>query len=116
MNSSLDKLECIDKLFARLKWCRWKSRRSIKSKSTLCLDKVQGTGSIKGNISERKSIQSVLEYSSETWAMIVEDMARSERTVRIMVWWLSGIYLNTRTANAELNSSLGIECITDLVR
>jgi len=44
-------------LFERLDWCRWRSRRSIKSKKTLCLDKDQITDSsanVRGNFSKEK--------------------------------------------------------------
>jgi len=40
----------------------------------------------------------------------VEDMARSERTEQ-MTRWMCGIHLRV-----ELDSQLGIECITDVVR
>jgi len=33
-----------------------------------------------------------------------------------MVRWMWGIHLKIRTDSAELNSVLGIECITDVVR
>jgi len=84
-----------------------------RSKSTLCIGKVQGTGSsanIKGNFShsERKSIQSVLGYVSETLTMKVGDMIRLDRTERVMVRWMYGVYLKSRMASAELNSRLGI--------
>jgi len=52
MISSLDKLECINKLRSLgglIGACGlWRNRRSIKSKSMLCLGKCQGTGSSVG--------------------------------------------------------------------
>jgi len=35
---------------------------------------------------------------------------------RIMVRWMCGVHLKIRTASAELNSRLGIECITAVVK
>jgi len=62
--SSLDKVGIRRKvlLFGRLDRCRFRSRKSIQSNSTLILVKVQGTGSranIKGSFSQskRKTIQ-----------------------------------------------------------
>jgi len=111
-------------LFGRLHWCRWRSRRSIKSKRTLCLSKDRELASVltlraaslkvKGKV-YRACIQSVLGYASETWAIKVEDMARLERTERMMVRWICGVHLKSRTASAKLNSRLGLECITDVV-
>jgi len=46
----------------------------------------------------------------------VEEVAALERTERMMVSWMCGVHLNCRTASAELNSWLGIECIMDVVR
>jgi len=46
----------------------------------------------------------------------VENMARLMRTERIVVRLISGVHLKNRTASAELNSRLGIQCITDVVR
>jgi len=102
-------------MIGRLDWFRLICRRSIKSKSTLCVGKVRGTSSrlaqvltsrgvslkVKGNI-YRASIQTVFGYPSETWAMKVEDMAR----------WICGVHLTSRTASAELNSRHGVQCIT----
>jgi len=48
--------------------------------------------------------------------MTVEDMARLEKTERMMVRWMCGIHLKSRMASAELNSQLGIKCIIDVVR
>jgi len=48
--------------------------------------------------------------------MKVEDMARLERTKPMMVRWMCGVHLQSRRASAELNSQLGIECITDVVK
>jgi len=70
---------------------------------------------IKGSFSqtESKSMQGVFEYASATWAMKLEDMARLERTERMMVRLMCGVHLNNR---AELNNRFGIECITDVIR
>jgi len=40
-------------------------------------------------------------------------MARLESTERMMVRWMCGVHLKSRKASAELNSRLGIECITE---
>jgi len=56
-----------------------------------------------------------LGYTSETWAMKV-DIARLERTERMMVRWMCGAHLKSRKPNAELNGQLGIECLTNVVR
>jgi len=37
-------------------------------------------------------------------AMQVEDMSKLKRTEQMMVRWMCGVYLKTRTATAELNS------------
>jgi len=70
--------------------------------------------------SEMKSIQGLhaecLRDASETWAVKVENMARLGRMERLMVRWMCGVHLKSRKASAELNSRLGIECITDVVR
>jgi len=58
----------------------------------------------------RACIQSVWGYASETWAMKVLVMARLERTERLMIRWMCDVRLKSRTASAELNSQLGIEC------
>jgi len=52
-----------------------------------------------------------LEIESEIWAMKVEDLARLEIMEQIMVKWMCGVQLKSKTASAELNSRLGIECI-----
>jgi len=44
--------------------------------------------------------------------MKVEAIARVEITERMMVRWMCGVHFKRRTASAELNSRLGIECIT----
>jgi len=48
--------------------------------------------------------------------MKVDDMARLERRERMMVRWMCGVHLMNGMVCAELNSQLGIECITDVVR
>jgi len=60
-------------------------------------------------------IQSVLEFSRETEAMKVKNMARLERTERVRAKWKSGDHLKSRTAIGQLNSQLCIECIADVV-
>jgi len=67
---------------------------------------------VKGKV-YRACITSVLGYTSDTWAMKVEDMARLERTELMMVRWMCGVHLESRTARAELNS---LECVTVVVR
>jgi len=67
---------------------------------------------VKGKV-YRACIQSFLGYASETLAMKVEDTVRLERTERLMVRWICGVYLKNRTASAELNSRLAL---TALVR
>jgi len=61
--------------------------------------------------------QSELGYASETWAMKVKNMARLERTERmiIRVRWMCGVDLKSKTASAELNSQLCIECIAKVL-
>jgi len=70
---------------------------------------------VKGRV-YRACVQRVLGYVSEIWVVKVEDMARLARTEQMMVRWMCGVHLKSRTASAELNSRLGIECITDVVR
>jgi len=65
---------------------------------------------VKGKV-YRACVQSVLRYVSGTLAMKVEDMARSDRTERVMVRRMCGVHLKSKTARAELNSRLGIECV-----
>jgi len=70
---------------------------------------------VKGKVC-RACIQSVLGYASETWAVKVKDMARLERTERMMVRLMCGVLSKIITASAELNCRLDIECITDMVK
>jgi len=64
----------------------------------------------------RPCIPSVLGHASKTLDIKVNDITRLERTERIMVRWIYGVHLKIRMASAELNSRLGIECITGVVR
>jgi len=70
---------------------------------------------VKGKV-YRACIHSVLGYASETWTMKVEYMVRLARMERMMIRWMCGVHLTSRTVSAKLNSRLGIECITDVVR
>jgi len=70
---------------------------------------------VKGKV-YRSCIQSVLGYASETWAMKVQDIARLERPEQMMVRWMCVVHLKSRSASADFNSLLGIECITDVLR
>ena len=63
----------------------------------------------------RNSVQYVLVYGRETWAMKAEDMQRLERTERMMIKWMYSVTLSDRKANAELLNCLGIESVSDVV-
>jgi len=63
----------------------------------------------------RGRVQSILGYVNETWVMKVEDMARLERTERMMVRWMCGVHLKSRTASAEIHS-LCLFCSSRLLR
>jgi len=54
-----------------------------------------------------------LGYASETWAVKGEDMARLARTEGVTVLWMCDVRVKS---SVELNSRLGIECITDVVK
>jgi len=49
--------------------------------------------------------------TSETWPMTVEDMARLERTERMMVKWMCGVHLKSRTERLVLNLTVGLVLI-----
>ena len=55
-------------------------------------------------------------YGSETWAIMVEDMQRLERTERMMVRWMCGVRLSDKKASEELLSQLEIESVSVVVR
>ena len=61
-------------------------------------------------------VQRVLVYGSETWPMKAEDMQRLERMERMMVRWMCGVSLKSRTSNYNLNKRLDVEADTDVVR
>jgi len=65
---------------------------------------------VKGKV-YRVGIQSVLGYASETWAMKVEDMARLERMERIMVRWICGVHMKSRTASADSTVGLAFNAL-----
>ena len=70
---------------------------------------------VKGRV-YKACVQRVMVYGSETWAMKKDDMQRLERTERMMVRWMCGVTLKNRTSSAELNSRLGMEAVSDVVR
>ena len=43
-------------------------------------------------------------------------MQRLERTERLMVIWMCSVSLKDRIQSKELNSYLGVPCVTDVVR
>jgi hypothetical protein len=61
-------------------------------------------------------VQRVLVYASETWAMKVDDMRRSERTERYMVRWMCGVSLRQRRSTHELLDSLMVADVETVVR
>jgi len=95
--SSHDQLECVDKFCyyedlidagggaeeasrASTVRCAWAKFRELAPVLTSKGASLKGQGKV-----YRACIQSVLGYASEPWAMKVEDMARLERTERIIV-------------------------------
>ena len=55
-------------------------------------------------------------YGSETWAMKVEDTQKLKRTDVSMMRQMCGVSLKRHLSNKALRRSLGIDCISDLVR
>jgi len=88
--------------------------RSTQRLSAPVLTSREASVKVKGKV-YMACIQTILGYVNETWALKVMDMPRLER-IEMMVRWMRGANLKISTARAELNSRLGIECITDVVR
>jgi len=59
---------------------------------------------VKGTV-YRAGVRSVLRYASETCPIKVEDMARFERTERMMVRWMCGDHWKNRTVSLYLQSA-----------
>jgi hypothetical protein len=70
---------------------------------------------LKGKI-YRACVQSVMVYGSETWPVRVEDLARLERTERMMVRWMCGVSLKDRIPSVELLERLHIVDVAEVVR
>ena len=70
---------------------------------------------VKGRI-YKACMQRVLVYGSETWLVKVEDIQRLERTKRMMVRWMCGVSLKNRISSDELNTRLGVEAVSEIVR
>ena len=61
---------------------------------------------IKGKI-YKASVQSVLTYGTETWAMKEANLQSLERRERMMVRWMCGVSLKDRKRSVDLYSLLG---------
>ena len=70
---------------------------------------------VKGKINNA-CMQSVMMYSSETWAMKVEDTHKLKRTEASMMRWMGGVSLKKHLSNETLRGRLDIDCVSDLVR
>ena len=64
---------------------------------------------IEGRISSA-FVQSVLIYGTETWVMKADDLRSLERTERMMVRWMCGVFLKDRKRSEDLCILLGINC------
>ena len=64
----------------------------------------------------KTSVQRVLVYASETWAMKIEDEQRLERAENAMIRWMCGVTLRDICAMKGLRKHLGIGSVMDVVR
>ena len=62
------------------------------------------------------TVQHVLTYGTETWAMKAENLKSLERTERMMVRWMCGVSLKDRKRSEDSCNLLGIQYVTDVVR
>ena len=61
-------------------------------------------------------VQSVMLYSSETWAARVEEEQRMERNENVMLRWMCGVTLRDKVPMVELRRRLGIEGVVEVMR
>ena len=62
------------------------------------------------------SAQSVMVYTSETWAVRVEEEQRMERNENVMLRWMCGVTLRDKVPTVELRRRFGIEGVVEVMR
>ena len=64
----------------------------------------------------RSSVQSVMVYASETWAMKVGDEQRLERNENAMLRWMCGVSKKDRISSKELRDRLSLEGVLEVIK